>query len=182
MAAFDEWGFPMTVQLQETVTATGALGDWREICDFLVLEAQLLDDRQFEQWRDLFTDDGRYWVPLKPNQVSPDGECSLFYDDKSIMATRFERLRHPNIHSQNPPHRTCHVIGNVKIENIDPGRGEVLVRSNMIMTDYRLHIQRLFSGRVRHQLRRSGDSYKIALKRVDLINCDDSFELIAVPF
>ncbi len=172
----------MSVQLQEAVTAAGALGDWREIYDFLTHEVQLLDDRQFEQWRDLFTDDGHYWVPLKANQASPDRECSLFYDDKNIMATRFERLRHPNIHSQNPPHRTCHVIGNVAIETIDPARGEILVRSNMIMTDYRLHVQRLFSGRVRHQLRRSDDSYKIVLKRVDLINCDDSFELIAVPF
>ena len=182
MGAFDEWGSLMSVQSQEAVTAAGALDDWRRIYDFLVHEVQLLDDRQFEQWRDLFTDDGHYWVPLKANQASPDGECSLFYDDKSIMATRFERLRHPNIHSQNPPHRTCHVIGNVTIEKIDPGRDEILVRSNMIMTDYRLHLQRLFSGRVRHQLRRSGDSYKIVLKRVDLINCDDSFELVAVPF
>ena len=43
-------------------------------------------------------------------------------------------------------------------------------------------MQRLFSGRVQHRLRRDGDSYKIVLKRVDLINCDDVFELIAVPF
>ena len=49
------------------------------------------------------------------------------------------------------------------------------------MTDYRLRTQRMFSGRVRHLLRREGDSYKIVLKRVDLINCDDVFELIAVP-
>lgn len=172
----------MSIQMQDAPAAMTPLGDWRHIYDFLVHEAQLLDDRKFEEWRDLFSDDGRYWVPLKADQVSPDGECSLFYDDKTIMATRFERLRHPNIHSQNPPHRTCHVIGNVTIENTDATRGEVLVRSNMIMTDYRLHVQRLFSGRVHHQLRRSGDSYEIALKRVDLINCDDAFELIAVPF
>ena len=54
--------------------------------------------------------------------------------------------------------------------------------SNMIMTDYRMRNQRLFSGRVQHRLRQDGDSYKIVLKRVDLINCDDVFELIAVPF
>jgi ethylbenzene dioxygenase subunit beta len=182
MAAFDERGGVMSVRLQDSETSSSALHDWREINDFLIHEVQLLDDRKFEQWRDLFTDDGHYWVPLRPNQASPDGECSLFYDDKGIMATRFERLRHPNIHSQNPPHRTCHVIGNVIIENIDPAREEVLVSSNMIMTDYRLHTQRLFSGRVRHHLRRSDTSYKIVLKRVDLINCDDVFELIAIPF
>ena len=55
----------------------------------------MLDERRFEEWRDLFAEDGHYWVPLKPGQESPMGECSLFYDDRTIMATRFERLRHP---------------------------------------------------------------------------------------
>lgn len=157
-------------------------GDQRSIEDFLFHEAKLLDDRRFEEWRDLFTEDGHYWVPLTPNPGSPDGEPSLFYDDKGMMETRFERLRHPNIHSQNPPHRTCHIISNVVIESIDIASGECSVTSNMIMTDYRLRVQRQFSGRVRHQLRRDGKAYKIVLKRVDLINCDDVFELIAVPF
>ena len=172
----------MSVQVQNAELRASPVDGLRAIEDFLIHEAQLLDDREFERWRDLFADDGRYWVPLKPEQKSPDGECSLFYDDKAIMETRFERLRHPNIHSQNPPHRTCHVIGSVSIESIDAVSGEVSVRSSMIMTDYRLHVQRVFSGRVTHRLRRTDSGYKIVLKRVDLINCDDVFELIAVPF
>jgi benzoate/toluate 1,2-dioxygenase beta subunit len=170
------------MQLQNVEATAAALGDRRAIEDVLTHEVALLDDRRFEEWRDLFTDDGRYWVPLKPGQEGPESECSLFDDDRGIMQTRFERLRHPNIHSQNPPHRTCHVIGNVVIENVDVARGEVTVKSNMIMTDYRMQVQRLFSGRVLHRLRRVGAQYKIVLKRVDLINCDDVFELIAVPF
>jgi 3-phenylpropionate/cinnamic acid dioxygenase small subunit len=170
------------MQMQNAEPSASALGDRREIEDFLIHEVALLDERRFEEWRDLFAEDGRYWVPLKPGQDSPDAECSLFYDDRTIMQTRFERLRHPNIHSQNPAHRTCHVIGNVVVEDIDIARGEVLAKSNMIMTDYRIHVQRVFSGRVTHRLRRAGAGYKIVLKRVDLINCDDAFELIAVPF
>jgi benzoate/toluate 1,2-dioxygenase beta subunit len=157
-------------------------GDQRSVEKFLIDEVRLLDERKFEEWRELFTEEGHYWVPLKPDQQSPDGETSLFYDDRSIMATRFERLRHPNIHSQTPPHRTCHIVGNVVVDSLDLTSGECVVTSNMIMTDYRLRTHRLFSGRVRHHLRRDAAGYKIALKRVDLINCDDVFELIAVPF
>jgi 3-phenylpropionate/cinnamic acid dioxygenase small subunit len=171
----------MVMQVQSKEAAANVLGDRREIEDFLINEAALLDERRFEEWRDLFADDGRYWVPMRPGQDSPD-ECSLFYDDRDIMQTRFERLRHPNIHSQNPPHRTCHITGNVVIENVDIGRGEVVAKSKMILTDYRIHVQRVFSGQVLHRLRRVGASYKIVLKRVDLINCDDVFELIAAPF
>jgi ethylbenzene dioxygenase subunit beta len=170
---------PMTVHVAEM---TDAWGDLASVEKFLIDEVRLLDERKFEEWRDLFTDDGHYWVPLKPDQQSPDGETSLFYDDRNNMATRFERLRHPNIHSQTPPHRTCHIIGNVVIDCVDVAGGECMVRSNMMMTDYRVGTQRLFSGLVRHRLRRDGSAYKIVLKRVDLINCDDVFELIAVPF
>lgn len=170
------------MQMQNAEPATSALGDRRAIEDFLIREVALLDERRFEEWRDLFAEDGRYWVPLQPGQESPDAECSLFYDDRTLMQTRFERLRHPNIHSQNPAHRTCHVIGNLVVEDVDIARGEVLAKSNMIMTDYRIHVQRVFSGRVTHRLRRAGSGYKIVLKRIDLINCDDAFELIAVPF
>jgi benzoate/toluate 1,2-dioxygenase beta subunit len=157
------------------------LGDRHAIEDFLIQEARLLDERRFEEWRDLFADDGHYWVPLKPNQASPDGEPSLFYDDKAIMDTRFERLHHPSIHAQTPPHRTCHLIGSVTVQSIDEARRECTVVSSMIMTDYRMRTQRLFSGRVEHRLRHDDTGYKIVLKRVDLINCDDVFELIAVP-
>jgi 3-phenylpropionate/cinnamic acid dioxygenase small subunit len=166
----------------DTMQRTDTWGSHGSVEEFLIHEVRLLDERRFEEWRDLFAEDGHYWVPLKPNQQSPDGETSLFYDDRKIMETRFERLRHPNIHSQTPPHRTCHIVGNVTVDQLDAARGECAVTSNMIMTDYRVRMQRLFSGRVRHRLRRDDDGYKIVLKRVDLINCDDVFELIAVPF
>ena len=159
-----------------------AFGDRHTIEDFLIREARLLDDRKFDEWRELFTDDGYYWVPLRPDQESPVGESSLFYDDKKIMATRFERLAHPRIHAQSPPHRTCHVIGSIAVEEIDEAQGECLVRSSMIFADYRARTQRVFAGQVRHRLRRVGDDYRIVFKRIDLINCDDVFELIAVPF
>ncbi|MFT5440531.1 MAG: hypothetical protein ACI9MJ_002405, partial [Alphaproteobacteria bacterium] len=32
-----------------------------------------------------------------------------------------------------------------------------------------------------HTLVREGDSFRISLKRVDLINCDSAFEAMALP-
>lgn len=155
--------------------------DRRAIVDFLTHEALLLDERRFEEWRDLFADDGHYWVPLKPGQASPVREPSLFYNDKAAMEVRFERLRHPNIHSQTPPHRTCRIIGNVSVQIADAERCECVVTSNVMMVGYWIQTQRMFAGRVKHHLRQEGASFKIVLKRVDLINCDAVFELIAVP-
>ena len=142
---------------------------------FLIHEAALLDDRRFEEWRDLFAEDGFYWVPLRPDQASPDEEASLFYDTREVMATRIERLRHPRIHAQTPPHRTCHMIGNVAITETDPSTGELTVRSSLMMTDYRLRVQRLFAGKVQHRLRPAragqhpaGAAFRIAWKLTQL--------------
>jgi benzoate/toluate 1,2-dioxygenase beta subunit len=50
-----------------------------------------------------------------------------------------------------------------------------------MMVEYREDNQRIFAGRQHHRLRRSDDSYKIVLKRVNLINCDSAFDAMAVP-
>jgi 3-phenylpropionate/cinnamic acid dioxygenase small subunit len=34
-----------------------------DLIDFVLHEARLLDAQRFEDWLDLFTEDGRYWMP-----------------------------------------------------------------------------------------------------------------------
>lgn len=148
---------------------------------FLIREARLLDARRFREWRDLFTEDGTYWVPSTPGQKSPDEQASLFYDDRELMQTRIDRLEHPFIHIQTPPSRTLHMIGNVTVEEADEGRGEYAVVSALMMAEYRLETQRIFAGTQHHRLVRGGEGFLIRSKRVDLINCDSAFEAMAVP-
>jgi 3-phenylpropionate/cinnamic acid dioxygenase small subunit len=148
---------------------------------FLIHEANLLDDRRFRDWMELFAEDGAYWVPAAANQQSPFDHASLFYDDRTLMNTRVDRLEHPRIHIQNPPSRTAHIIGNVLVGKIDEAAGEVEVSSSVMMVEHREDSQRIFAGRQFHHLRRVGDGYKIVLKRVNLINCDGVFDAMAVP-
>ena len=88
------------------------------------------------------------------------------------MKTRIDRLRHPRIHIQTPPSRTIHMVSNVIVEEADDAAGVYLVSSSMLMSECRLDIQRHFTGRQFHRLERAGDSFRIRLKRVHLINCD----------
>jgi ethylbenzene dioxygenase beta subunit len=149
--------------------------------EFVVREARLLDERRFLDWMALFAEDGTYWVPAVPDQRSPFDQASLFYDDRDLMRTRIERLEHPRIHVQTPPSRTAHLVGNVLVESVDEVTGELVIRSTVIMVEYRDEQQRLFAGRQRHRLRCDGASFRIMQKRVDLINCDSAFEAMAVP-
>ena len=133
---------------------------------FLIHEAKLLDERRFRDWMELFTEDGAYWVPATSNQESPFNHASLFYDDRTLMKTRIDRLEHPRIHIQTPPSRTAHIVGNTLVDQIDETKGEVVVSSTVMMVEYRDENQRIFAGRQYHHLRRSGDGFKIVLKRV----------------
>ena len=40
----------------------------REVEQFLYREARLLDERQFHEWLELFTDDVRYWMAGRRNR------------------------------------------------------------------------------------------------------------------
>ena len=153
----------------------------REIELFLLQEARLLDERRFRDWMELFAEDGTYWVPAVPGQDSPFNQASLFYDDRTLMKTRIDRLEHPKIHVQTPPSRTMHQIGRPLLEQEDAAAGEYLVSSPLLMVEYRDERQRVFAGRQTHRLRRTAQGFRILQKRVDLVNCDSAFEAMAVP-
>ena len=153
-----------------------------EIEEFLYREARLLDERRFEEWMNLFAEDGYYWVPAAPDQKDPYDGVSIFFDDREVMKTRLERLDHPRIHSQTPASRTMHAVSNIEIDPEFGGENEILVRSGLTMMEFRLDKQTVYGGRCRHLLRIRDGGFEIAWKRVDLINCDGVFETLSVPF
>jgi 3-phenylpropionate/cinnamic acid dioxygenase small subunit len=154
---------------------------YEEVMCLLLHEADLLDERRFEEWLDLFTEDGYYWVPLRPEQQSYLKELSIFFDDRELMEARIRRLRHPSIHVQTPPSRTCHYVTNIVVADGDRDQ-EYKTRSRLLMLEYREGEQRVFGGHCTHTLRREGGRLQIATKRVDLVNCDDVFGPMAIPF
>ncbi|MCY4394960.1 MAG: aromatic-ring-hydroxylating dioxygenase subunit beta [Rhodospirillaceae bacterium] len=138
---------------------------------FLIREADLIDRREFEAWLALYTDDCRYWVPLEEGQADPQHTVSLIYDDRKLLETRVRRLGHPRAHAQAPPSRTLHTIANVAVDP-EPADGQIVVRSNQIVAEFRQHRTRLFAGRCTHRLEPAADDYRIAFKRIDLIDSE----------
>jgi 3-phenylpropionate/cinnamic acid dioxygenase small subunit len=176
----------MTVDIKEQTQASlieRSFPDLRDIEAFIHDEVRLLDDRRFEEWMELFADDGIYWVPTTPGQINPERTVSLFYDDKNAMKARITRLRHPRIYVQSPPSRTRHVVSGFRVEKADLPPGERVISSSFIMLEYRQgYEQRIFGGQYLHRLRLGEERLRIVLKRVELINCDESFRAMAVPF
>jgi 3-phenylpropionate/cinnamic acid dioxygenase small subunit len=41
----------------------------QELIDFVLREARLIDQQRFDEWLDLFSEDGIYWMPLEWGQT-----------------------------------------------------------------------------------------------------------------
>ena len=76
---------------------------------FLAHEADLLDAGRFDDWLDLFDEDGLYWVPSSRDQTDMDGQVSIMLEDKPLLKLRITRLSHPRAHSVLPPPATVHM-------------------------------------------------------------------------
>jgi len=144
-------------------------------------EALLLDERRFEEWLELFDEDGLYWVPSQPGQASAHDTLSLFYEQKSLLAVRVNRLRQPSMHAQAPPVRTLHHVG-AAVARPSAERGvDLEVSSSLIVCEWRGDEGRWFAGRALHRLRQGPAGLRIVMKRVDLINCDAPHRALTVP-
>jgi benzoate/toluate 1,2-dioxygenase beta subunit len=147
---------------------------------FLYHEARLLDTGQLEAWLELFTDDATYWVPLEENQKDPFETSSIIHDDRTLLELRVKQARHPRAHARQPLARTVHQVGNVMV--LSEEQEEVRVASTLHLVEFRAEKQRTWGAVVEHRLRRAGDGYRIAHKRVDLVNSEGELDGIAILF
>ena len=139
-----------------------------ELVRFVYKEARLLDEKRFDEWYELFTEDAYYWVPLTPGQSDPLGHNSLAYEDKLLLKLRIERLKQPTAYSQKPASRCHHLLQTPEVEKSE--RGEHLVRTSFIYTETKGDDSQRYAAVAWHTL--VGDPLRIRLKRVDLLNCD----------
>jgi len=147
---------------------------------FLYHEARLLDTGQLEAWLDLFADDATYWLPLERDQKDPLETSSIIHDDRTLLELRVKQARHPRAHARQPLARTVHQVGNVMVHSEKDS--EIRVNSTLQLIEFRAEKQRVWGALVEHRLRRMGDSFRIAHKRVDLVNSEGELDGIAILF
>lgn len=155
----------------------------REAIETLIQrEAALLDEQRYEDWLALYADDAYYWVPSRPQQVSPRDEVSLFYDDRMLMETRVRRLTAAIAHAETPRTRTLRVVGRAAVGPAAEAGCDFVATAKFVMIEYRLNAQRLYGGTSRFGIKRTGAGFEIAWKRVDLVNAESVHEPMSVPF
>lgn len=144
---------------------------------FLYKEARMLDNNQLYEWRDMMTQDITYWVPVNDEASDPLKHLSVIYDDWANLTGRIWRIIDSGLnHTQDPPSKMIRYVTNVEVESAERD-DEVTLHSCVWITTFKSGAQRVddidvrnYSTRQEHRLRLVDGQWKIAYKKVTLLN------------
>lgn len=130
-----------------------------EIEQLYYTEADLLDDRRFDEWLELLDDSVVYWMPLGSNVPSKalgdaytrQGQDMAWYDEDKDALTKRVRQFATGMHwAEEPVSRVSHLVTNVRLVEIQ-GTGDdttVVARSRFFVYQNRLEDEvNLFVGK-----------------------------------
>lgn len=150
-------------------------------------ESRLLDTGRFEEWLELFTKDAVYWLPIADSDPSEAAHAvSIVYDDRARMEERVFRTLHTPVLDQNPRSRMVHIVSNIEVDGLaDSGDSKVLCAQ--LVAEMRpggdgqigLNQPTYYAARCEYRLRLIDDDWRIALKKVLLVNRDQALPNIA---
>src|SRR5215475_6990909 len=93
---------------------------------FIYKEARLQDEHAYEAWEALWTDDGVYWVPANGDNIDPEKEMSIIYDNRSRIALRVRQLLTGKHFTQTPQSRLRRLVSNIELLDTQPD-GDIAV-------------------------------------------------------
>ena len=152
-----------------------------EIEQFLYHEAELLDERRYEEWLALFAEDAQYFMPMRRNvpHDEPDREftragydVNWFDEGKDTLTRRVKQIL-TGIHwAEEPPSRVCHLISNVQVVIASPAApppAEITVKSRFLIYRNRVETETDFLvGKREDLLRRVDGGWQIARRKIVL--------------
>jgi 3-phenylpropionate/cinnamic acid dioxygenase small subunit len=139
----------------------------------LTREAWIRDNEQFDEWLKFFTDDCRYWAPVRmfldreAEDFTRKDQMTHIDEDKQGLALRFKRLSSGLTYTDEPPARTRRMISNVQLLEHDGPSAKVLSYF-MIFRSHPGHTDTLAIGYRRDHWLKSDDGWKIKERMIVL--------------
>ncbi len=153
----------------------------QQIEDFLYHEAELLDERRYEDWLALLADDVRYWMPMRRNvkfgelerEFTRAGQDINWFDEGKDTLTRRVQQILTGVHwAEEPLSRLCHMVSNVQLLHVQPSvvaPAEVTVKCRFLIYRNRVETETdLLVGKREDVLRRVNGQWKIRQRKIVL--------------
>ena len=152
-----------------------------EIEGFLYHEAEILDERRYEAWLELLTDDVRYWMPMRRNvkfgelerEFTREGQDVNWFDEGKDTLTRRVQQILTGVHwAEEPLSRICHIVSNVQILDAKPSvtePSEVTVKSRFLIYRNRVETETDFLvGKREDVLQKIDGGWKLRRRKIIL--------------
>lgn len=143
--------------------------DHRSIENFIYREARLQDEHRYDEWEELWADDGVYWVPANDYDIDPQKQISYIYDNRARLASRIRQLKSGRRHAQIPESRMRRVVSNIEYSQVDD---LVHVQANFMLCEIRNGRRNFWAGRTAYDIRHVDGEFKLVLKKVMLVDVE----------
>jgi len=153
----------------------------QEIEEFLYREADLLDERRYEEWLALIADDVRYWMPMRRNVKVGEAEreftragqdINWFDEGKETLTRRVKQILTGMHWAEEPVSRISHMVSNVRLLEVNPSiaePAEVAVRCRFLVYRNRVETETdILVGKREDVLRRADGQWQIARRKTVL--------------
>jgi 3-phenylpropionate/cinnamic acid dioxygenase small subunit len=152
-----------------------------QIEEFLYHEAELLDERRYEDWLALLADDVRCWMPMRRNvkfgelerEFTREGlDINWFDEGKETLTRRVQQIL-PGVHwAEEPLSRICHLVSNLQLLHVRPSvaePAEVTVKCRFLIYRNRVETETdLLMGKREDVLRWVNGQWKIGQRKIVL--------------
>lgn len=145
-------------------------GPLAEVQAFIASEARLADEHRYDEWEALWADDGVYWIPANGDDIDPETQMSIVYDNRSRIALRIRQLKTGKHHTQAPQSRLRRLVSNVEI--LEAAGDTIVAAANSMIFESNQRGDTIWAARTEFTLRRDGETFRIARKKVMLVNND----------
>lgn len=152
-----------------------------EVEEFLCQEAELLDERRYQEWLELLTEDVRYWMPIRRNvkfgelerEFTREGQDINWFDEGKDTLTRRVNQILTGVHwAEEPLSRISHLISNVQVLRAIPSASqpkEVAVKCRFLVYRNRVETETdILVGKREDTLRRVEGQWRISQRKVIL--------------
>lgn len=149
----------------------------KELEDFLFREADAIDSRQFEEWLNFFSDDIRYWVPIRKNlpfakrfdDVTNEHEIAWIDDNRATLEARVGQIMTKIHWAEEPLSRVTHIVTNMFIDELGDDAAGPVYRVNSKILVHRSRMDEsgeTIIGKREDKIRRNNGQLEIFWRKI----------------
>lgn len=144
-----------------------------EVTAFIWAEADMLDHSEYQEWLNLWSEQGKYIIPIDPTLTDYENNLNYAYDDHHMRKLRVQRLENGEAISTAPKANTVRSVSRVRV--IQDQDTEIVLRCAQNLREFRKENLKHYTADVTyHLVRQTEGGLKISRKVINLVNSTDT--------